>query len=49
MADRGAEDGRAYVDWFYEDGVGKKQVKSWLGIRWKGDASRPVEEVQNDC
>jgi len=37
MKEKGVEDGRVYVDWYDSDTYVKKQVRAWIGIKWKKD------------
>jgi P4 family phage/plasmid primase-like protien len=37
MKDKQIEGGKSYIDWYESDKIIKKQVRTWLGIKWKQD------------
>jgi len=37
MKEKNVDDGRIYVDFWENEQFKKKQIRAWLGIKWKGD------------
>ena len=40
MKGKGIESGKDYMDWWENGTLGKKQVRSWQGIKWKMEENK---------